>query len=83
MVPGKENAGAVINGFNKAIAQRIQGSAHCSDIFRGWSVLLGLRAYSTIIDNRAAGNCVVAIIDKDSGIYKVAILISAIAVHTI
>jgi hypothetical protein len=72
---GDCNQSPVVNGFDKSIPQRVEGSAQCADVFCCRDVLLGLRTDRSIINNRSAGNRVLPVVDKDGRVNEIAIFI--------
>src|SRR5262249_12248786 len=63
------------NGFYETVAQRVKRCTQGADVFRRRYVLLGLRANCAVIHNRAAGDRILAIVDKDCRVHEVAVFI--------
>src|SRR5262249_44618263 len=61
-----------VYGLNKAVTQHIRGGAESANVLRPGDVGAVLSADRTIIDQRAVGNRVLAVIDGDGRVHEVA-----------
>src|ERR1700749_4677905 len=65
---------AVVDGFDKPVSQRIQGSAQRANVLGLRAVRLSLGTGGTVVHDRASRNGVQSIVDKDGWIDEVAVL---------